>query len=102
MKDFHIDLYNSVLYYRKNRKYVALLFTVDETTPVVLLWKSMEHMLFDIGRHPGENYNIHFSLAYLKDKFGYKIDFNDKMDVLMGVCGSSLKEVIAKMDLMGI
>jgi hypothetical protein len=102
IKDFHMDLYKSILYYRKNRKYIVLLFTTDETTPITLMWKSMEHMLFDIGRHPGENYNIRFSLSYLKCKFGNKIDFNDKMDTLICVDGNSLKEVIIKMDSMGI
>ena len=99
LKDFHIDLYNSSLYYRKKRKYVALLFATDETTPITLMWKSMEHMLFNIGRHPGEDYDIQFSLGY--SKYKYKINFNDNMDALLHIHGDSLEELAMKMDLMG-
>jgi hypothetical protein len=100
LKDFHNDLYNSILYHRKTSKYVALLFTINKKTPITLRWKSMEHMLFNIGRHPGEDYVISFSLGYIK--YEYKINFNDKMDALLHIHGNSLEEIILKMDLMGI
>lgn len=96
LKDFHIDLYN---YYRKNRKYVVILFTCEKTH-IVLRWRNMEQMLFNIGRQPGEDYDIQFSLGY--NKYKYKINFNDKMDALIHVHGDSLEEVIINMDLMGI
>ena len=98
LKDFHIDLYNKVLYYHC-KKYIVLLFT-DEKTPIALEWRTMEHMLFSIGRQPGEDYDIQFSLGYMK--FKYKINSNDKMDALMYVHGNSLEEVVIRMDLMGI
>lgn len=98
LKDFHNDLYNLVLYH-KNQKYIVLLF-IDDETHITLCWRTMEHMLFNIGRHPGEDYDIQFSLGY--NKYKYKINFNDKMDALLHIHGNSLEEVIIKMDLMGI
>jgi phage repressor protein C with HTH and peptisase S24 domain len=62
----------------------------------------MEHMLFNIGRQPGEDYDIQFSLGYKKYEYEHKINFNDKMDALIHVHGDSLEEIILKMDLMGI
>ena len=96
LKDFNIDLYNKVLYYHCT-KYIVLLFT-DEKTCIILEWRTMEHMLFSIGRQPGEDYDIQFSLM----KSRCKINFNDKMDALIHIHGDSLEEIIIKMDLMGI
>lgn len=98
LKDFHKDLYNSVLYYGC-MKYIVLLF-IDDETHIILWWRTMEHMLFNIGRQPGEDYDIQFSLGY--NKYKYKINFNDKMDALIHVHEDSLEEVTLKMDLMGI
>jgi hypothetical protein len=103
LKDFHEDLYKSiVLYYNcthYRKKYVVILFTLEKT-PIVLRWGTIEQMLFNIDRQPGEDYDIQFSLGY--NKYKYKINFNDKMDALIHVHGDSLEEVIIKMDLMGI
>lgn len=103
LKDFHKDLYKTIIlfynYTRRPIKYVVLLFT-DEKTRITLKWITMEHMLFNIGRQPGEDYDIQFSLGY--NKYKYKINFNDKMDALIHVHGDSLEEVIIKMDLIGI
>ena len=99
IKEFNMKLYGSIQYLRKYRKYVALIF-IDDENYITLVWKSMEHMLFNIGRYPGGDYGIQFSLGYVKHK--YKINFNDKMDALMRVHGDNLEEVIIKMDLLGI
>jgi hypothetical protein len=98
IKDFHMDLYNKVLYY-DFIKYIVLLF-IDDETHITLQWRTMEHMLFNIGRHPGEDYDIQFSLGY--SKYKYKINFNDKMDALLHIHADSLEEVVIKMDLIGI
>ena len=98
IKDFHMDLYNRVLYY-DSIKYIVLLF-IDDENYITLMWRTMEHMLFNIGRQPGEDYDIYFSLSY--SKYKSIINFNDKMDALIHVRGDSLEEVIIKMDLLGI
>ena len=82
--------------YRVRRK----LYERLEKTHIALEWRTVEHMLFSIGRQPGEDYDIQFSLRYTKDRL--KINFNDKMDALMRIHGDSLEEIIIKMDLMGI
>ena len=103
LKDFHKDLYKSIVLYSNGKhyrkKYVVILFT-PEKTPIVLRWRTMEQMLFNIGRHPGEDYDIQFSLGY--SKYEYKINFNDNMDALLHIHGDSLEELAMKMDLMGI
>jgi hypothetical protein len=98
IKDFHMDLYNRVLCY-DFMKYIVLLF-IDDENYITLMWRTMEHMLFNIGRQPGEDYDIHFSLGY--SKFKYIINFNDKMDALIHAHGDCLEEVVIKMDLIGI
>ena len=98
LKDFHKDLYNSILYYGC-MKYIVLLF-IDNENYITLMWRTMEHMLFNIGRQPGEDYDIYFSLSY--SKYKSIINFNDKMDALIHAHGNSLEEVIIKMDLLGI
>jgi hypothetical protein len=80
-------------------KYIVLLF-IDDENYITLMWRTMEHMLFNIGRQPGEDYDIHFSLGY--SKFKYIINFNDKMDALIHAHGDCLEEVVIKMDLIGI
>jgi phage repressor protein C with HTH and peptisase S24 domain len=99
LKDVHWDLYNRVLY-RDYIKYIVLLF-IDDENYITLMWRTMEHMLFNIGRQPGEDYDIQFSLNYY-NKYKSIINFNDKMDALIHVRGDSLEEVIIKTDLMGI
>lgn len=103
LKDFHNDLYKSIVLYSNcmhcRKKYVVILFT-PEKTRIVLRWRTIEQMLFNIGRQPGEDYNIQFSLGYAK--YYNNIDYNDKMDALIHVHGDSLEEVIIKMDLIGI